>query len=111
MTGRGLGPCVVCGRPARERHHPTGRGVDGHYFDPKWTVPLCSGCHRQDLPLWRDLGIVELTDPVAARLARSAFFLGRVTLSGRGLDAETVAGLHGSLVAAWQASCSPAAVS
>jgi hypothetical protein len=111
MTRNDLGLCAVCGRPARERHHPTGRGADAQYFDPHWTVPLCSGCHRQDLPLWRDFGIDQLTDPVTARLARCAFFVGRLRLAGRGLDAEAVAGLHDCLVATWQASCSQTVVS
>lgn len=103
MTARVLGSCVICGRPARELHHPTGRDAEGRYLDACWTVPLCLACHRQDLPLWRDFGLDALTDPVVARLGRDAFFLGRLVLSGAGLDPELVVGLHSSLVAAWQA--------
>lgn len=103
MTGRALGPCAICGRPARELHHPTGRDAEGRYLDPRWTVPVCLSCHRQDMPLWRDFGLDVLTDPVIARLGRNTFFLGRLTLSGRGLDPEPAVGLHSSLVAAWQA--------
>lgn len=109
MTARVLGPCVLCGRPARELHHPTGRDSAGRYFDPRWTVPLCLACHRQDLPLWRDFGLDGLADPVVARLGRNTFFLGRLALSDRKLDPEQVAGLHGSLVAAWQAAREKAA--
>ncbi|MDA8380322.1 MAG: hypothetical protein M0020_05770 [Actinomycetota bacterium] len=61
-------------------------------------------CHRLDLPLWRDLGLDELRDPLAARLGRNTFFLGRLRATARPvtLGPDAVAGLHASQVAAFQ---------
>lgn len=41
-----LGPCLRCGEPGEERHHPEGQRADGSYVDPDCWVPMCKRCHR-----------------------------------------------------------------
>lgn len=72
MTG-----CLICGREGRwQLHHPTGRGADGEYLDPGFTVPLCHDHHTLVHDNLKTLGL-EGDRPialgrVALRLTRSA---------------------------------------
>ncbi|MGH9291599.1 MAG: hypothetical protein ACRD0B_00420 [Acidimicrobiales bacterium] len=86
-----LGGCVLCRRSARHRHHLSGRlQPDGPYLDGAATIPLCLRCHVTEHESWRELGLAELGDPVAARLLRLRWFCGRVIDEAR-LAPEAVA--------------------
>ena len=84
MNGR----CVLCAAPGEDAHHPTGRGADGRYLDPKLTADGCHDHHE----IWhddlRDFGIdgpaggTTVFERHALRLRRLALFLARVEGDG-----------------------------
>lgn len=45
------------GAAASDWHHVSGRGPDGHYFDPDLVVPLTRRQHVVEHQLWRAGGI------------------------------------------------------
>ena len=48
VRGRGgmkLPPCLRCGRPGEERHHPEGKSASGRHFNPGRWISLCTRCH------------------------------------------------------------------
>jgi hypothetical protein len=77
--------CVVCGRPACDFHHLTGRRLD---FD--LGQPVCHDHHEFFNDDWNTLGVPKRATPenffdrLHFRLARLASFLGRMALSGVG---------------------------
>ena len=83
-----IGPCLVCGAPGDDRHHPTGRGPDGRYLDRQFTA---AGCHDHH-ELWHDdLRSVGIDGPAGGltvlerfelRLRRLALLLGRLEGAG-----------------------------
>jgi hypothetical protein len=80
--------CGLCGRPAVDRHHVTGRGASGKYLDPAFTVALCHDDHELVDADLRSLGIqgpsggVSFLDGLALRLRRLSMMLGRVEGDG-----------------------------
>lgn len=94
-----LGPCALCGRPAKERHHVTARlSADGPYLDPHSTIALCRRCHVTEGQLWRDVGLDVIDCALAARVRRATWTVGRLADVGRPFPAESMRGLHGVLV-------------
>jgi len=43
------------------RHHPTG-DLDGHHFDPWFTVGICAPCHAVEHQAWRRAAIADIAD-------------------------------------------------
>lgn len=82
------GTCSLCGQPAIDAHHLTGRGPDGAYLHPELTADLCHHHHetvhdvlrhqRLDNPPpadgWTPLGLVEHT------LRRVAVFIAQYAI-------------------------------
>lgn len=79
MSARNLGPCVYCGRPAKELHHFTAC-LAGHteHLDPLATIALCIGCHKAEHAAWRAVGIDGFDHPLVARAYRTTWTLGRL---------------------------------
>ena len=81
-------PCLVCGCPGVDRHHPTGRGPDGHYLDGEFRVWGCHDHHE----LWHDdLRSADVDDlargstaieMVEVSLRRTGVFLGGLATDG-----------------------------
>jgi hypothetical protein len=97
----GLSPCLFCGAPSVHGHHPTGRlSPDGPYLDPGFVVPICRGCHGSEHAAWRDIGIDVVTDPVAARLLRLAWLIGRLVDLDRAeaITVDVLKGIHECLL-------------
>ena len=98
MTAR----CLFCGQPADEWHHPTGRcWPDGPYLDKDFTIPLCQSCHDSEHAAWRDSGIADIRDPLAARLLRLAWLMDRLDDLGKSTAelADVRPGIRSVLVA------------
>ena len=82
--------CLVCGDPACQGNHPTGRGSDGRYLDPDLRLPYCHDHHELFHDDWRTLGIddckrarepertLSFIERVELRLRRLAATVGRV---------------------------------
>lgn len=80
-----LGSCAMCGKPAREMHHVTGRSPDRGRLDAALVVGLCLRHHNlihQDLRVDgldrppRDIAWDAIT-AIRFRLDRCGLFLGR----------------------------------
>jgi hypothetical protein len=76
--------CSICGGPADDAHHLTGRGPGHVHLDPDLVAPLCHDDHEL---VHEDLRQEALDNPtvatsptrqVAFRLRRAAIFLARV---------------------------------
>jgi hypothetical protein len=99
MSGRQLGPCAFCGRPARDRQHYTaGVGAVVHIDEASW-LPLCRRCHATEHVLWRDVGLDAIDHPLAARVRRTTWTVGRLADFGQPWPAQSMRGLHDVLVA------------
>lgn len=98
MSGRDLGPCLYCGRPAKEAHHFTAGLADREeYLDPQATTPLCVPCHKAEHAAWRAVGLERFDHPLLARACRLTWTVGRLV----GLDhpaAPVLRPFHGVLV-------------
>lgn len=77
-------PCAICGQPAVDPHHLTGKGPDGGYLDGELTAPTCHDDHEllhEDLRhdrIDKPLGDVSVFERVAYRLERVAVFFSRL---------------------------------
>lgn len=98
MSARDLGPCLYCGRSAREVHHFTAcLAGETEYLDPLATVALCVGCHKAEHAAWRAVGLDTFAHPLLARTARVTWTLGRMVSPGHAL-APVLRPFHGVLV-------------
>lgn len=80
--------CVLCAARGEDAHHPTGRGADGRYLDPRLAV---GGCHDHH-ELWHDdlrgagidgpVGGPTVLERLELRLRRLGLFLARVEGDG-----------------------------
>ena len=79
MSARDLGPCVYCGRPAKEAHHFTASlaGQDDR-LDPRATISLCIPCHKAEHAAWRAIGLDSFEHPLLARTRRVTWTVGRL---------------------------------
>ena len=74
-------PCIRCGRPGKEDHHPTGRDDEDCYLDEDLVVWHCRPCHQhvhnvlRTLELDRVAGPLSVPERVELRLRRLAVFL------------------------------------
>lgn len=77
-------PCAMCGDPADDSHHLTGRGLGHAHLDPDLVAPLCHDDHELVHEDLRQEGLDKPTAEtaparrVAFRLRRAAIFLARV---------------------------------
>ncbi len=77
-------PCAICGRPAEDPHHLTGRGPDSEYLDDDLAAPLCHDDHEllhEDLRhdrIDKPFGDLSVFERVAYRLERVAVFFSRL---------------------------------
>jgi len=79
MSARDLGPCLYCGRPAKEAHHFTAcLAARDDYLDPRATIPLCIPCHKAEHAAWRAVGLDSFDDPLLARTYRVTWTVGRL---------------------------------
>jgi hypothetical protein len=80
--------CLLCGRPADDKHHPTARIADERspYLDPELHLPVCHDDHelfgddqKRQADLETDLATARTTilDWLEVRLRRLAAFGGR----------------------------------
>ena len=75
--------CVICGSPAADLHHLTGRCADGSYLHPRLTAPLCHDDHElcgedlRDEDLERPCADTSEIGQLAYGIARVATFLAR----------------------------------
>ena len=101
MNACDLGPCLFCGAPAKELHHPTCRLDPGSpYLDASFVVALCIPCHRAEHVAWRAAGLDGIADPLLARLVRTAWLVGRLGDRNQPVAFPPVIlrGLHDSLL-------------
>jgi DNA-binding transcriptional LysR family regulator len=84
MTRRPLGECAYCcGKPAVQRHHPTGEEIDRDYL-----VPVCHDHHRLSEDDWHSAGVGAKDSPITVMhglqigLTRWAMLLGRLAKAG-----------------------------
>jgi hypothetical protein len=76
--------CAICGQPADDPHHLTGRGCDGAYLDPDLTASTCHDDHEllhEDLRnegVDKPLAQATIVEKIVYRLTRTAVFVGRM---------------------------------
>jgi hypothetical protein len=76
--------CVICGEPACDLHHLTGRGPDGRQLDEELTAPTCHDDHELVHDDLRHQGVhkplkeTSVFERVAYRLERVAVFFARL---------------------------------
>jgi len=107
--------CLLCGDPADDPHHVTGRGTDESYLDPELVSPLCHSGHELVGDDWRTAGVYEAGDRETSlellelRLARLGMFFGRLAKHVPGPLGAFLAlvGLH---LARWRAGLAGAIV-
>jgi hypothetical protein len=58
--------CWACGGPLERKHHPTGRGPDGRYLDPRFRAALCHDDHELIHDGWRAQGFEVVEAPLTA---------------------------------------------
>ena len=77
-------PCAICGEPACDEHHLTGRGADGKQLDDELVAPACHEHHEVIHAELRIEGIdtplkgEHLLERLERRLRRAAIFLGQL---------------------------------